>query len=83
MSAFGTFATSFTIAEDGPVGDYKIVARRPDGPTFATTFLVQTYQLPKAYLSFDIPERVILRGQPIKGAIVAKYNYGEPVRDRD
>ncbi|MCA9255831.1 MAG: hypothetical protein KDA33_09345, partial [Phycisphaerales bacterium] len=59
------------------------VARRPDGPTFATTFLVQTYQLPKAYLSFDIPERVILRGQPIKGAIVAKYNYGEPVRDRE
>lgn len=82
LTAFGTFATSFKIAEDGPVGDYKIVARRPDGPTFANTFLVQTYQLPKAYLSFDIPERVILRGQPIKGAIVAKYNYGEPVRDR-
>ncbi|MCB9853292.1 MAG: outer membrane protein assembly factor BamD [Phycisphaerales bacterium] len=82
VTAFGAFATSFKIAEDGPVGDYKIVARRPDGPTFATTFLVQTYQLPKAVLSFDIPEHVIMRGQPIKGAIVAKYNYGEPVRNR-
>lgn len=82
LTAFGTFAATFKIAEDGPVGDYKIVARRPDGPTFAQTFLVQTYELPKAYLSFDMPEVVIMRGQTIKGAIVAKYNYGEPVRDR-
>lgn len=82
LTAFGTFATSFKIAEDGPVGDYKLVVRRPDGPTFANTFLVQTYELPKAFLSFDIAERVIMRGQPIRGAIVATYNYGEPVRDR-
>lgn len=82
LTPFGTFAATFKVAEEGPVGNYKIVVRRPDGPTFTDTFLVQTYQLPKAFLSFDIPERVILRGQPIKGAVVAQYNYGEPVRGR-
>jgi len=82
LSEFGTFASSFNVAADGPVGQYKIVARRPDGPTFNGAFTVQTYQLPKAFLSFDIDERIIMRGTQLTGAVVAKYNYGEPVRDK-
>ncbi len=82
LSEFGTFASSFNVAADGPVGQYKIVASRPDGPTFNGAFTVQTYQLPKAFLSFDIDERIIMRGTQLTGAVVAKYNYGEPVRDQ-
>jgi len=82
LSEFGTFASSFNVAADGPVGQYKVVARRPDGPTFNGAFTVQTYQLPKAFLSFDIDERIMMRGTQLTGAVVAKYNYGEPVRDK-
>ncbi len=79
LTDFGSFAASFLVPQDATVGDYKLIARRVEGPTFSSTFSVQTYQLPKAFLSFDFAERVILRGQPIKGAVVAKYHYGEPV----
>lgn len=82
LTDFGSFAASFLVPQDAAVGDYKLIARRVEGPTFSSAFSVQTYQLPKAFLSFDFAERVILRGQPIKGAVVAKYHYGEPVVDK-
>ena len=78
-SAFGSFATQFRIAADAPVGDYKLIVRRVQGPTYSGGFKVQTYQLSKAYLKFDFDERVVMRGTPIKGAIVAQYHYGEAV----
>jgi hypothetical protein len=61
------------------VGEYKLIARRVDGPTFDGTFSVQTYEIPKALLAFDLAEPVVQRGEPIKGALVLKYAYGEPV----
>lgn len=76
---YGSFAAQFRVAGDAPVGNYQLIARRPDGPTFTGVFAVQTYQLPKAMLRCDFKERVVLRGQPITGSIVAQYNYGEPV----
>ncbi len=44
----------FYRAENGPVGEYKLIARRVDGPTFTGTFAVQTYEMPKAILAFDL-----------------------------
>ncbi len=82
LTDFGSFADSFRIAEDAPVGPYKLIARRPEGPTFTGGFNVQTYQLAQAYLSFDFDARVLMRGSKITGAVVAKYHYGEPVRGK-
>ncbi len=79
LTAYGTFAAQFRVAADAPVGDYKLVARRAGGPSFAGTFGVQTYQLPQAFLRFEFDEKVILRGTKIIGEIVAEYHYGEPV----
>ncbi|MCZ6697731.1 MAG: tetratricopeptide repeat protein, partial [Planctomycetota bacterium] len=78
-SDFGTFAAQFRIAEDAPVGDYKLIARRVDGPVFRGGFSVQAYELSKAFLRFAFEERVVLRGQRIIGSVIAEYHYGEPV----
>ncbi len=76
---YGSFASQFRIAADAPVGEYRLIARRVEGPTFSGSFDVRTYQLPKAYLSFDFTDRVLMRGTKISGSVVAKYHYGEPV----
>lgn len=82
LSEFGTCATQFRVAADAPVGEYKLIAHRPDGPTFTGSFRVETFQLAKAYLQFDFDERVVMRGEKTTGSIVAKYHYGEPVVDK-
>lgn len=79
IGEFGTVAAQFQVSLDAPLGEYKLIARRANGPTFAGSFVVAKYELAKAYLTFDLPERVLLRGEKLKGSIVAKYHYGEPV----
>ncbi|MBI5866074.1 MAG: outer membrane protein assembly factor BamD [Planctomycetes bacterium] len=82
LTEFGTFAAQFRIADDAPVGTYKLIARRAGGPTFSGEFLVQSFELPKAFIQVEPDEAVILRGQPIKGSLLLKYQYGEPVADK-
>ncbi|MGD8452314.1 MAG: tetratricopeptide repeat protein [Phycisphaerae bacterium] len=79
LTDFGTFATQFRVADDGPTGEYRLIVRRPDGPTFTGAFQVQSYELPKAVLRIEFDEPVVLRGKPISGHIIAEYTYGEPV----
>ncbi|UCG15334.1 MAG: tetratricopeptide repeat protein [Phycisphaerales bacterium] len=79
LSDFGSFATQFRVADDGPTGEYKLIVRRPEGPTFTGRFNVQVYEVPKALLRFEFDEPVVMRGDKIKGSLVATYTYGEPV----
>lgn len=83
LTEFGTFSALFQVSEDAPVGNYKIIARRVDGPSFEGTFGVETYQLAKASLSLDFTNRVVMRGDRVSGHIVAKYHYGEAVAGKD
>lgn len=83
LTDFGTFSSLFQISDDAPVGNYKIIARRVDGPAFEGNFRVETFQLAKASLSFEFDERVVMRGTKITGRIVVKYHYGEPVVGKD
>lgn len=82
LGEYGSFATQFRVAEDAPAGAYKLIARRVDGPTFNGQFEVQEYQLAKAYLTWDFDQPVVMRGDAIKGRLVAKYHYGEPAADK-
>ncbi len=79
LGEFGTFAAQFRVPEDAPLGGYQLIARRASGPSFPGGFSVQSYELPQAVLRFDFAQPVILRGEAIVGAVVATYNYGEPV----
>ncbi|MBK8269146.1 MAG: tetratricopeptide repeat protein [Planctomycetes bacterium] len=83
LTDYGTFSALFRVSGDAPVGKYKIIARRVDGPSFEGGFSVETYQLAKAVLSFDLKDRVVMRGDRVSGSIVAKYHYGEAVIDKD
>jgi uncharacterized protein YfaS (alpha-2-macroglobulin family)/TolA-binding protein len=79
LTDVGSFAAQFRIGADAPLGEYKLIARRAGGPTFAGAFTVQQFDLPKAFVQVELDEPAVLRGQPIKGSVVVKYQYGEPV----
>ena len=46
------------------------------------TFQVATYQLEKVRVNIELPKTVYLRGEEIKGKVVAKYLHGEPLAKR-
>jgi len=82
LSSFGTIASQFVLGADAATGEYRMNAHRAGGPTFSSTFAVRTYTLPTATLEFEFDEPIIVRGERISGVIRARYNYGEPVRDK-
>ena len=82
LSAFGAVNASFALDPGAPLGDYRIVLRKGDGPVFSGGFTVARYQLPKVQLKFEIPEPVYFRGEVVQGRITARHYYGEPVVGR-
>ncbi|MBX3394228.1 MAG: tetratricopeptide repeat protein [Phycisphaerae bacterium] len=83
LTEYGTFSSLFQIADDAPVGNYRIIVRRVDGPAFEGGFGVETYRLTTAFIAFDIARPVVLRGERVTGDILVRYHYGEPVIDKE
>jgi uncharacterized protein YfaS (alpha-2-macroglobulin family)/tetratricopeptide (TPR) repeat protein len=83
LGEFGTFSNEFALDAFAPNGTYSIVCRREKGPTFSGSFEVQLYKLEKMDLSFDLPQKILFRGEELKGKIIARYYYGEPVAGRE
>lgn len=56
----------------------------PDTPSFSAVgyFQVAAYRLEKVRLTIDLPKSVYLRGEEIKGKVIARYLYGEPLAKR-
>jgi len=81
LDEFGMFNADFTLAGQAPLGEYKIALYKEKGPSFTGTFRVERYQLENIELKIDLPQTVFLRGDKVKGKIIAKYYYGEPVKD--
>ena len=82
LSAFGTFRASVQLAEGAPVGSYQIKVRRPGGSEFAGGFEVQSYQLARIGLEFDLPRTVFYRGETVRGTLRARYGYDAPATAR-
>ncbi|NDK14046.1 MAG: hypothetical protein GW911_18620, partial [Armatimonadetes bacterium] len=96
LSAFGTFADRLELPPDAVRGEYTVtvtdvpaedaaaVAGTPPASplTFAGKFSVLEYKLERVRLDLDLPKRTYLRGDEIKGKVVAKYYYGEPLVGR-
>ena len=82
LSDYGTFHESITLDEGAPVGAYRVRVFRPGKSEFAGAFEVQAYQLEKIDLVFDLAKTVYFRGETIKGTIIAKYQYGTPLVQR-
>ena len=82
LSAFGTFHESLKLDPAAPLGAYRVRVYKPGQGDFSNTFTVQAYQLEKLALDFDLPRTVYYRGEPVKGSVVAKYQYGSPASGR-
>jgi len=82
LSPFGTFHESVRLDAGAPVGSYRVRLTRPGVSDFSGGFEVQSYKLEKLDLAFDLPRTVYYRGEPVKGGLVAKYQYGAPAAGR-
>jgi uncharacterized protein YfaS (alpha-2-macroglobulin family)/tetratricopeptide (TPR) repeat protein len=82
LSKFGTVAESVALDDAAPLGTYRVRLYRPGRDEFAGQFEVQAYQLQKVDISIDLPRTVFYRGETVKGAVVAKYQYGTPLAKR-
>ena len=82
LSPFGTFRDSISIASGAPVGSYRIRVYRPGGSDFSGGFEVQSYQLEKLGLEFDLPRTVFYRGETIHATLKARYGFGAPASGR-
>ena len=82
LSPFGTFRDSISIASGAPVGSYRIRVYRPGGSDFSGGFEVQSYQLEKLGLEFDLPRTVFYRGETIHATLKARYGFDAPAAGR-
>lgn len=93
LGEFGTLHHTFALDAFAPTGTYTIRCRpgradgeqpdAADGPTFSGTFEVRRYKLEKMELRIEPEQKVVFRGETLRGKIVARYYYGEPVADRE
>ncbi|MCS6861673.1 MAG: tetratricopeptide repeat protein, partial [Abditibacteriales bacterium] len=90
LNDFGTFSASLVLHDEAPLGRYRMLLTQKKAvtPEQATAFWaegyfqVATYQLEKVRLTIDLPKSVYLRGEDIRGKVIAKYYYGEPLAKR-
>ena len=82
LSEFGTFHESVPLDAAAPTGVYHVRVFQPGKSDFAGQFEVQSYQLEKIDLAFDLKKTVFFRGETVAADVVAKYQYGAPVANR-
>ena len=82
LSEFGTFHEQFPVDPGAPVGTYRVRLYQPGKSEFAGQFEVQSYQLQKVDLAFDLKKRVYFRGETVAADLVARYQYGAPASGR-
>lgn len=82
LSEFGTFHEMVRLDGGAPVGSYRVRVYQPGKSDFAGQFEVQSYQLQKIDLSFDLKKTVYFRGETVEGDVVARYQYGAPAAGR-
>ncbi|MCB9638978.1 MAG: tetratricopeptide repeat protein [Myxococcales bacterium] len=77
-NALGTLTTSFQSDPSATVGDYVVRLYRKQGPTFTGNFEIQQYTLPRYLLQIQSKRKVYVRGEKIRGLIIARYGFGAP-----
>jgi uncharacterized protein YfaS (alpha-2-macroglobulin family)/TolA-binding protein len=82
LSEFGTFHESFPLDGSAPVGTYRMRVYQPGKSDFAGSFEVQAYELEPIMLSIDLKTSVVYRGETIAADVVARYQYGAAVAER-
>jgi len=78
LSKYGTFNGEFTLAEEAPLGSYRIVAETEEGES-SGTFDVAEYKKPEYKVSVTTPKTFAPAGSKAKFDIDARYFFGAPV----
>ena len=78
LSKRGTFDGEFTLAEEAPLGTYRIEAETGEGSSQAT-FDVAEYKKPEYKVSINTPQKFAPAGSKAKFNVDARYFFGAPV----
>lgn len=94
LSRFGIAAADFPIADEVPLGEYRITATLANEPTSLPltsrpsfhplaiaekTVRVERYVLPKFKVTVETEKRFYLPAETLRGIITAAYFFGKPV----
>jgi uncharacterized protein YfaS (alpha-2-macroglobulin family) len=81
-SAFGSFATEFTLGEEPALGRYYINTRFDD-QTFSSYFDVEEYRKPEYEVAVTTHKDYYLAGDVLIFDVTGRYYFGEPVARAD
>ncbi|HET9712418.1 MAG TPA: MG2 domain-containing protein [Pyrinomonadaceae bacterium] len=82
LSKYGTFNGEFTLPEEAPLGNYRIVAETEEGDSTGT-FDVAEYKKPEYKVNVTTPKRFVSAGSKSKFDIDARYFFGAPVANAE
>jgi len=82
LSEFGTFHSEFQLDSGAPVGSYQLIARKPKGATYSSTFQVRQFKLEKLELTLETDRQVYFRGELLALTLKAAYYWGQPAADK-
>ena len=82
LSARGTFNGDVDIAEEAPLGSYRIAAEVESGST-SGGFEVAEYKKPEYKVTVSAPGKFVQTGQKANFSIDARYFFGAPVANAD
>src|SRR6185369_1761205 len=82
LSKYGTFNGDFTLAEEAPLGNYRIVAETDEGSA-SGTFDVAEYKKPEYKVNVTTPKKFASAGSKSKFDVDARYFFGAPVANAE
>jgi len=82
LSARGTFNGDVDIAEEAPLGSYRIAAEVESG-TASGSFEVAEYKKPEYKVNVSVPGKFVQTGQKANFSIDARYFFGVPVANAE
>ena len=90
MTPFGTFSGQFNIADNAPLGYYRINAELPNddqnnyyGGGAGISFGVAEYRLPEFEVNVTPSAAAVVQGDTIKATVESKYYFGGLVTNAD
>ena len=82
LSARGTFNGNLDIAEEAPLGSYRIAAE-VEGGSASGSFEVAEYKKPEYKVNVSAPGKFVQTGQKTNFSIDARYFFGAPVANAE
>ena len=83
ISPRGTFKAEIEIADNAPLGGYRIIAETEEGGSASGNFEVAEYKKPEYKVSVSAPGKFVQAGQKANFSIDARYFFGSPVANAE